>query len=39
MTQRLIRSVIQAQMVSDGAGVKIRRSLGLQQHLRLSNNS
>ncbi len=35
MTQRLIRSVIQAQMVSDGAGVKIRRSLGLQQHLRL----
>lgn len=35
MTQRVIRSVIQAQMVSDGAGVKIRRSLGLQQHLRL----
>ncbi len=35
MSQRAIRSIIKAQAVSDGAGVKIRRSLGLQQHLRL----
>ncbi len=33
--QRVVRSIIKAQTVSDGAGVKIRRSLGLQQHLRL----
>ncbi len=33
--QRVARSIIKAQTVSDGAGVKIRRSLGLQQHLRL----
>lgn len=35
MSQRTIRSIIKAQAVSDGAGVKIRRSIGLQQHLRL----
>lgn len=35
MSQRAIRSIIKAQAVSDGAGVKIYRSLGLQQHLRL----
>ena len=35
MNQRVVRSIIKAQTVSDGAGVKIQRSLGLQQHLRL----
>lgn len=35
MTRRTIRQLIRAQAVSDGAGVKIYRSLGLQQHLRL----
>ena len=35
MSERQIKQLIPAQLVSDGAGVKIRRSLGLQQHLRL----
>ncbi|WP_333796883.1 pirin family protein [Rheinheimera sp.] len=35
MSERHIQQLIPAQLVSDGAGVKIRRSLGLQQQLRL----
>jgi redox-sensitive bicupin YhaK (pirin superfamily) len=35
MKERQIRQILPAQQVSDGAGVKIRRSLGLQPQLRL----
>lgn len=35
MKQRQIKQILPAQQVSDGAGVKIRRSLGLQPQLRL----
>lgn len=35
MSERQIKQLIPSQLVSDGAGVKIRRSLGLQQQLRL----
>lgn len=35
MTLSIIRHVLPAQAVSDGAGVKIYRSIGLNQHLRL----
>lgn len=35
MTRRTVHQRIQAQAVSDGAGVKIYRSIGLQQQLRL----
>jgi quercetin 2,3-dioxygenase len=34
MNQRQIKQILPAQQVSDGAGVKIRRSLGLQPQLR-----
>lgn len=35
MSERQIKQILAAQQVSDGAGVKIRRSLGLQPQLRL----
>ncbi len=35
MTERQLKQILPAQQVSDGAGVKIRRSLGLQPQLRL----